>query len=607
MLAILSILCYHAVSIHCKEIEQALLKQLIHNGIIVPQPPPYQELVLSIRGRPVQLTPKQEEMALAWAKKQGTPYVSDPVFAANFYKDFSAALGLDETLDIDEVDFGPVVRVVEREREARERLTPEERKAQAAIRKAVREELRDKYGHAIVNGEVVELGNYMTEPSGIFMGRGEHPLRGRWKEGAAEKDVTLNLSPDAPRPKGDWAEIVWVDALWVARWEDKLSGKLKYIWLSDTAPVKQQREAHKFDKAIELHEQIGLVRERIEQGLRDENSRLRMIAMACYLIDKLCLRVGDEKEADEADTVGATTLRPEHVTLHPGGLAEFDFLGKDSVAWHKELQLPPLVYQTMAELIANACPSSSAGSDEFHPTRDLPQLFPDIHSRNVNHFLSRIHRGLSAKVFRTHHATEAVRKSLTGSRVRPEDPEHNKWHAVAMANLEAAILCNHTKKDTSNWEANEQRYQERLEKAQERVHNYQAQLQQQKEAQRVLTVEAKVKSQTTASDKERARVDKRYQKRLEQAQKKTQAIRSSLEKAKQAVDKIVAQHEVAGHKRTWNLGTSLKSYIDPRVYHEWGQHVGYDVLEKYYPTTLRRKFAWIREQGDEKDDEEEDA
>jgi len=88
--------------------------------------------------------------------------------------------------------------------------------------------LKERYGYAQVNGRRVELGNYMSEPSGIFMGRGEHPLRGRWKEGATQADVTLNLSPDAPRPPGDWGEIVWQpESLWVARWLDKLSDKLK--------------------------------------------------------------------------------------------------------------------------------------------------------------------------------------------------------------------------------------------------------------------------------------------------------------------------------------------------------------------------------------------
>jgi DNA topoisomerase-1 len=56
---------------------------------------------------------------------------------------------------------------------------------------------------------------------------------------------------------------------------------------------------------------------------------------------------------------------------------------------------------------------------------------------------------------------------------------------------------------------------------------------------------------------------------------------------------------VAARGRTWNLGTSLKSYIDPRVYYQWGQQVEYDVLARYYPKSLQKKFAWVREgQGD---------
>ena len=67
-----------------------------------------------------------------------------------------------------------------------------------------------------------------------------------------------------------------------------------------------------------------------------------------------------------------------------------------------------------------------------------------------------------------------------------------------------------------------------------------------------------------------------------------------LERARLRRDKIKTQASIASKKRTWNLGTSLKSYIDPQVYYEWGQRTDYDVLEKYYPKALRRKFAWVR-------------
>ena len=39
------------------------------------------------------------------------------------------------------------------------------------------------------------------------------------------------------------------------------------------------------------------------------------------------MRVGDEKDPDEADTVGATTLRKEHIKITTNTI-EFDFLGK---------------------------------------------------------------------------------------------------------------------------------------------------------------------------------------------------------------------------------------------------------------------------------------
>ena len=580
-----------------------MLMQLIHNGVVVPEPPAPVGLVLEIRGEPVALTPKQEEMALAWAKKHGTPYVEDPTFIENFLADFGEALGLESSLSIEEVDFGPAIRRIQAEREGRARLTKEERKALAEERKAAREELREQYGHALVNGHRTELANYVVEPGGIFMGRGEHPLRGRWKEGARQSDITLNLSPDAPRPAGGWEEIVWQpDSLWVARWKDKLSGKLKYVWLSDTAPIKQRREARKFDQAHELGANLDEVRATIQGDLSNGDAKQRMLATACYLIDALCLRVGDEKDPDEADTVGATTLRPEHVTLHSDGVAEFQFLGKDSVLWHKKLELPDLVQQNLEDLIRDARPSNSSSEGERgHPTRDKPQLFPDISSRDVNAYLSGILPGLTAKVFRTLHATAAVQDSLEGSGVTAEDPEHVKWEAVNLANLEAAVLCNHTKKAPASWPRSRKRYEERRQKAQERVDRYREGLREKREALAALREEARQAREEAPPDKEK-RVKARYKKRIETARRRVERAQEMLERAKLARDKVKVQASIASKKRTWNLGTSLKSYVDPRVCYQWGEQVDYDVLEKYYPTALRRKFAWVREEEDTADE-----
>jgi DNA topoisomerase-1 len=287
--------------------------------------------------------------------------------------------------------------------------------------------------------------------------------------------------------------------------------------------------------------------------------------------------------------------------LHTEGTAEFRFLGKDSVLWHKQIALPEQVLHNLEELIRTARPSNSNGQAQgnsgSHPTRDRPQLFPNTSSRDVNAYLSEILPGLTAKVFRTHHATVAVQRSLQASAVEAEDPEHKKWEAANLANLEAAVLCNHTKKEPASWPRSQKRYKERKGKAEERVAKYLARLNEQQaalaEREQELALQRKAVAELDEAKQKKALA--RYERRLGVAQRRVERVETQLEKARQALGKVEAQASVAAKKRTWNLGTSLKSYIDPRVYHEWGQKVDYDVLERYYPKALRQKFAWVKD------------
>jgi len=62
----------------------------------------------------------------------------------------------------------------------------------------------------------------------------------------------------------------------------------------------------------------------------------------------------------------------------------------------------------------------------------------------------------------------------------------------------------------------------------------------------------------------------------------------SLERAKVLEVKI----KIIKETKNYNLGTSLKSYIDPRLYYDWGKRVEYD-WKLYYPKTLQHKFSWV--------------
>jgi len=668
------------------------METLEHNGILVIDPPSYLGLSITMRGEVVHLTHLQEEMALAWVKKLGTPYVEDPVFEQNFMTDFSKALGVSPVLKASDIDFTEVINVVEEERTRKENMTAEEKKADREERKLIREELKEKYGYAIVDGERMELGNYQTEPSGIFMGRGQHPLRGRWKQGASQKDITLNIDPEAAKHlEGDWKELCWAsETMWIAKWTDELTGKVKYIWLHDSTPIKQEREAAKFDKALKVEKRIDDIRTHIMEGLTSEESKRRMVAAACYLIDNLSLRVGDEKDPEEADTVGATTLRAEHLKFTSSSII-FDFLGKDSVPWHKEIEPPLEVYNELKELHDKAIEriasfESRRGKKTRGDPKKIAQIFPRVNSTHVNRFLSEVYPELTAKVFRTYHASTIMREELKTSKAKKTDPEFIKKAAFKRANLEVARVMNHTKQAPKGWNRSADRYRDRIKKAGTRVEKAKADLKsKQSHLRKIKKKEAdtrtkkqelikkkkaivenywtsvtswrekrdkaktawdnaraaksrtrgsKRKGKTTKKERledaqerierTRERLDtaeanltkarERYQngktsldkqqqafaswketstKRITTAEKSVKTAEERVKKAEEAKQKIEVDFALAKESRTWNLGTSLKSYIHPKVVYRWSQRVEYD-WRKVYSKTLQRKFeGWI--------------
>jgi DNA topoisomerase-1 len=316
--------------------------------------------------------------------------------------------------------------------------------------------------------------------------------------------------------------------MYVAKWEDKLTGKIKYVWFSDTAFLKQNREKEKFQKAETLGKQIKQIEAHILKNLNDKDETRRKTATVSWLILVPNMRVGDEKDPDEADTVGAITLRKEHINI-VGDTLYFDFLGKDSVRWVKEYKAPP-------EVIKNI--------EHFGKT-SKEYLFEGIDSKHVSRFLSEKMPKLTAKVFRTWRCTKTVREELEKSGVTKDDPDYKKNFAAKMANFKVAEVANHKRKIPPTFD------------------------------QRVADKDAKLK------DLQLLLKSKKTQ------GKKTESLETRIERAKLDL-------ELTKLTREYNLGTSLKSYIDPTAYVKWAKKVKFDI-EKFYPKTLRRKFSWALE------------
>ena len=191
-------------------------KTLQHNGILFPPDFESKGIKIKINGQNIVLTLEQEEMIYQWAKKKDAPkpgttekYIEDSIFQKNFVSDFAKTYnGKFKNLQYTDVDFSQAFKLVDKEKEVKELMTKEEKKALAAERKKIREKMKVDYGMAIMDGKEVEIANYMAEPPGIFMGRGEHPMRGRYKPRTVAKDVTLNLGKEAKVPEGNWGKIV---------------------------------------------------------------------------------------------------------------------------------------------------------------------------------------------------------------------------------------------------------------------------------------------------------------------------------------------------------------------------------------------------------------
>ncbi|MCZ6614129.1 MAG: DNA topoisomerase I [Thaumarchaeota archaeon] len=502
---------------------------LYHNGIAFPIPYKPIGMTIKIRSEKVRLNPSSEEMVYAWAKKKDTAYVQDAVFVENFLTDLREHLPQKyQSSSIDDFDFSDVYRSVDEEKAMRSQ--PDIKKNLAQDRKRAREELRSRFGLAEMDGKQVEVANWMAEPPGFFLGRGEHPFRGKWKPRIVPQDITLNLSKDAIIPEGQWGGIVHDHkSMWLARWIDRLTKKEKYVWLSDSASIKQVREKSKYDLALRLEKQIGKIRIKIMRSLHSRDPKAKKVAMVCYLLDALAMRVGDEKDEDEADTVGASTLRFEHIKLTPNRI-EFDFLGKDSVRWQKSLELKvidPEVPRYLSKLLSGK--------------KEGDAVFDGIDSRHVNRLLGRAMKGLTAKVFRTYVATNIVRNYLHMNELEKEGVSDSlKLYHAKIANLQAAVICNHKRSPPKNWENTIIKKEETL---------------------------ARLENSKPKTDKQAIKLEERR------------------EKAKLALD-------LARRTKDYNLSTSLRNYIDPRLFKSWSEENTMD-WSKIYTAALQKKFRWV--------------
>ncbi|MCJ1354637.1 MAG: DNA topoisomerase 1 [Icmadophila ericetorum] len=616
---------------------------LEHAGVLFP--PPYEPLPQNVRmlydGKPVTMSPEAEEVAgFFGGMLNSTHNVENPTFQKNFFTDFAEALKNTggakdkdgkkvEIKDFAKCDFKPIFEFYDAQRSSKKALPAAEKKKL----KAEKEELEAPYQYCTWDGRKQKVGNFRVEPPGLFRGRGEHPKTGKVKARVQPEQITINIGKEATvptPPEGHrWKEVKHdQEGTWLAMWQENINNAYKYVMLAANSDVKGQSDYKKFEKARELKKHIAKIRKDYTAELKNPVTAERQKATAMYLIDKFALRAGNEKGEDEADTVGCCSLKYEHVTLKPGNIVIFDFLGKDSIRFYNEVVVDPQVFKNLTIF-------------KRPPKVEGDEIFDRLTTATLNKHLSNYMLGLTAKVFRTYNASYTMATLLkdmkSAGTIQEKIKDYNE------ANKKVAILCNHKRTVATSHET-------QMEKLGDRVKGLKYQKWRVK--QMMIDVDPKVKRKKGAEyfeldddldeawiqehqkflvEEQKQKIEKKFAKENEKlvAEGKKEMKAKELKERLEVVDELEKKHKKenkTGKVEAEGKGPSIEkleanlekldqriqnmllqaedkesnkeNYIDPRLTVVFSKKFNVPI-EKFFSKTLREKFDWAIKSVDE--------
>ena len=197
-----------------------------------------------------------------------------------------------------------------------------------------------------------------------------------------------------------------------------------------------KRDRMKFDRVLASAHKLPAARRAIARDLRLEGMPLeRANALAVRLLDLGYFRIGNDIYADTNGSFGLTTLERRHVRRRDGRLV-FRFEGKSGIEHTIEID-DPEVLEVLERLRRRR-----GGTDRLLAYL-LQRRWRDLDSATVNGYLSTHLEDLTAKDFRTWHATVLAAASLAVSE-EPGDSKRSRQRAIRVAVTEVAEYLGNT-------------------------------------------------------------------------------------------------------------------------------------------------------------------
>jgi len=582
---------------------------LKHNGVLFPELYKPHGVKMLYKGKPVDLTPEQEEVATMFAVMRESDYFHKKIFRDNFFEDWKGLLGKQHVIQsLEHCDFTPIWEWYLKEKEKKNNMTKEEKKAL----KEERAKIEAPYLFAYIDGRKEKVGNFRLEPPGLFRGRGEHPKMGKLKRRLQPEDITINIGhlKDTPKPPAGhhWKEVISDNTVtWLATWKNNVDGGVKYVMFAANSTLKTASDYAKYENARNLKEKVDLIRKTYKKHWDSEDLEDRQLGVAVYFIDKLALRVGNEKGEDEADTVGCCSLRVEHLQLLGDNKVRFDFLGKDSIRYTNEVVVENRVYENLKSFMKEKGPEDN--------------LFEALTVGRLNKHLKSYMNSLTAKVFRTYNASVTLDRLLSVE-LDEKLSVNEKVEFYNKANKEVAILCNHQKTVSKSHNAQMQVIDEQIKDLQDHLSALQKALKDVKKKDYDVVVKEWERRQDSL-EKKYDEVSQKYEEALkvyEQDKKQAKkdlvkppkppkfsrkklgkdekAIQGQIEDAQKKIKDVESKKRIRDENKSVALSTSKINYCDPRITIAWTKRNEVPI-EKIFNKSLVKKFPWAMDVEEE--------
>lgn len=546
---------------------------LIHKGPLFPKKYEYKG-VYKING--VVLNPMLEDLVWHWAAL-GEDYKKDKMYTVNARPTIKRWANPElKNLEFPK-DYEKVMAQMTADREAaKEAKKLENTKEAREAKKAENEKIKAEYGFAEIDGTRQQLGGYILEPEGWYIGRGQSPVRGCWKYEIQPEDVTINYIGDKknePQPPAGhhWKEVVANKNAFVATYYDIRLGENgimlhKKLGFGALSTVKQDADMHKYEKARQLTKEWS----KIEKWINDGVAAGKQEALVSWLILRTGIRVGGDHPVDfENNTVGASTLRVENVNVN-NNILKLSFLGKDSVKYANEFEVP--------QEIADGIKKCQIGK------KPTDKIFDKASAGAVNAFLSECIPYCTAKLFRTAYGTKLLAETLqqfySEGKIAKGMPEWKIRSMYDKACLVVSTKLNHQRNVAKNFSTQMDKTDDNIKKA--------------KEASKLRKEKATAQLKKIAQDVKTAKQvysGEKLDEKLASLKAKKDKIAAQVERSAVRVEKLEENKELKKATKNIALGTAKGAYSSPLVAYSFAKDLGVDI-GIIYNKSLQAKFAW---------------